>query len=661
MASTDFERFFEFSFDLLCVGGFDGYFKRLNPAWTRTLGWSIDELLAKPWLDFVHPDDRQATIEAGSGLLGGSQLVSFVNRYACPDGSHRWLLWNATPHPDTETIYAVAHDITERTRTHEALARALDELELRAEERSVALTRETLERKQAEDRFRLLVDSVSDYAIFMLDLEGRVVTWNAGAQRIHGYTEAEIVGQKLHRLYPPEAIEQGLPDDELQTARSAGRAEREGWRLRRDGTWFWANAIVTPLRDVTGTHVGFAKVTRDLTERRRLQEQVQQAQKMEAVGRLAGGIAHDFNNMLSVVLGYADLIREELDPDAPLRADVEEIRTAGIRARDLTAQLLAFSRQQVSEPKVLNPNTMLSAMRKMVGKLLGADVELTLLLAEDVGNIRIGPSQFEQIVMNLAVNARDAMPRGGRLTIETKNVDLDGQYVAAHHEARPGSYVVVTASDTGVGMDAKTQARIFEPFFTTKPQGKGTGLGLATTFGIVKQCEGFIWVYSEPGAGTTFKVYFPKISEAADLRPSQRPAPASERGDETILLVEDDEQVRALTIAILRRHGYVVLEASNGGEALLICEQHGANIDLLLTDVVLPKMSGRELAERLAPLRPNMKVLYMSGYTDDAVLQHGVLNSGVPFLQKPFTPALLTSKVRTVLGQKEQRPSLAGC
>ena len=395
--------------------------------------------------------------------------------------------------------------------------------------------------------------------------------------------------------------------------------------------------------------------------RRTLEEQLRQAQKMEAIGRLASGVAHDFNNILSVILGYSELIGRKLNPKEPLWADLEAIRTAGLRAANLTKQLLAFSRQQVLEPKVLDLNDSITEMESMLRRLLGADVELTTRLAAHLWNVKVDPGQVQQIVMNLVVNARDAMLEGGRLAIETRNVDLReggagdpidlrGGAPGGHDAISPGSYVVLRVTDNGIGMDAQTRSRIFEPFFTTKEIGRGTGLGLATVFGIVMQSGGRIEVDSDPGRGTTFKVYLPRAEGPASLRPSQRSAPESPGGGETILIVEDDEQVRKVARDILQPCGYHVLEASNGGEALLICEQHAEAIHLLLTDVVLPRMSGRQLAERLAPIHPEMKVLYMSGYTDDAILHHGVLDSGVAFLQKPLTAGSLTRKVAEVLG-----------
>jgi len=384
------------------------------------------------------------------------------------------------------------------------------------------------------------------------------------------------------------------------------------------------------------------------------QEQLRQAQKMEAVGRLAGGVAHDFNNVLSVIIGYGDLLLQDLRPADPMRAEVEEIRKAGQRAAGLTRQLLMFSRQQVVEPRVIDLHEVLTSMDKMLQRILGEDVELVSMPPKAAGRVKADPSHIEQVILNLVVNARDAMPTGGKLTLETANVVLDEDYARSHLPAKAGPYVMLAVSDTGVGMDRETQARIFEPFFTTKDIGTGTGLGLSTVFGIVQQSGGNIWVYSEPGKGTTFKVYLPRVDDDVDA-PKPHVAPATLRGTETILLVEDEEQVRTVVVNILRRQGYRVFPAQHAGEALLLCESYPEAIDLLITDVVMPQMSGPELARRLARTRPGMKVLCMSGYTDDSIVRHGVLESGVAFLQKPVTPATLASKVREILDGEDPK------
>jgi two-component system cell cycle sensor histidine kinase/response regulator CckA len=421
---------------------------------------------------------------------------------------------------------------------------------------------------------------------------------------------------------------------------------------RQDGVSVWARVKTSVHRDFEGGAQHFIMVVEDITERRALEAQVRQASKMEAVGRLASGVAHDFNNLLSVVLSYSELLAEDLTEDDPMRADLEEIRGAGLRAVALTRQLLAFGRQQVMQPKIVDLREIVAAMERMLGRVIGEDVELTSTAALEVGKVRVDPGQVEQVIMNLAVNARDAMPQGGRLTISTDEVILDENFASEHIGWKPGRHVMLTVTDTGTGMDKATLGRIFEPFFTTKAVGKGTGLGLATVFGIVRQSGGSIRVDSEPGRGTVFTMYFPVADHDAVGRISAPPfEPQVLQGAETILLVEDEERVRTLACTILRKYGYNVLEAPGGGEALLLCEQHKATIDLLLTDVVMPRMNGRQVAERVLLLRPGIKVLYMSGYADDAIVRRDAEADAIAFVQKPITPEVLARKVREALGR----------
>ena len=383
--------------------------------------------------------------------------------------------------------------------------------------------------------------------------------------------------------------------------------------------------------------------------REKLEQELRQAQKMEAIGQLAGGVAHDFNNLLSVILGYTVLAIDGLPATDPLRPDLEEIAKAARRASELTRQLLAFSRKQVLKPRILDLNQVVTGLERMLRRVVGDDVTLTIRRDAELGQTLTDAGQMEQVLMNLVVNARDAMPTGGTLTIETRNAELDAEYARERHGVIPGSYVVLSVTDTGIGMDESTRARIFEPFFTTKDQGKGTGLGLSTVWAIARQSGGQVEAESEPGRGTTLTVYLPRAAgEVEEVHPTPAP-PVTLRGTETVLLVEDDEQVRTLVRDVLYRNGYEVLEAQNGGEAILISEQHRSLVHLLLTDVVLPRMSGRELAERLCHQRPELRVLYVSGYTQDSVIDQGVLETGAPFLSKPVMPEDLLRKVRAVL------------
>jgi signal transduction histidine kinase/CheY-like chemotaxis protein len=387
---------------------------------------------------------------------------------------------------------------------------------------------------------------------------------------------------------------------------------------------------------------------------KRLESQLQQAQKMEAIGVLAGGVAHDFNNILTTIIGNAHMALMKVGKDSPLREEIEEIKIAGERAASLTRQLLSFSRKQIIQPKVVDLNELLTDIEKMLGRLIGEDVELLTIPDPELWQVEVDPGQMEQVIMNLTINAKDAMPMGGKLTIETANMNLKESYFHEHGiESQPGFYVMLAVSDTGSGMDKETQERIFEPFYTTKGIGKGTGLGLSTVHGIVKQSKGFIWVYSELGKGSTFKAYFPMVKEDVDAKEKERTPVTELGGTETVLLVEDDDSLRKLARTVLKQRGYKVLEAENGEDALSVSEAHDGPIALMITDVVMPKMSGKETVERLQPLYPQMKVIYMSGYTDNAIVHHGVLAPGLNFLEKPFSPEDLARKVREVLDKKD--------
>ncbi|MDP2971891.1 MAG: ATP-binding protein, partial [Deltaproteobacteria bacterium] len=403
------------------------------------------------------------------------------------------------------------------------------------------------------------------------------------------------------------------------------------------------------LTAIANTLTGIIIRNRGEKEIAALQEQFRQSQKMEAIGQLAGGIAHDFNNLLTVISGYSELSLSELKGDGDLRENIEEIKKAARRASDLTRQLLAFSRCQILEVKVLDLNIVLRDLDKMLRRVIGEDIELVTTYFENLERIKTDRGQIEQVIMNLAINAKDAMPSGGKLTIETANIELDEEYARSHIAVTPGRYVMLSVSDTGVGMTPEVRDRVFEPFFTTKEKDKGTGLGLSTVYGIVKQSGGNIWVYSEPGRGTTFKIYLPRMDEPLDERVERMVEKERPGGDETILLVEDDKEVRMLAVRILKTQGYRVLEASHGGDALQVLKGREGSIHLLVTDVVMPEMSGRELANRLIPFHPKMKVLYMSGYTDSAIVHHGILDKGVNYIQKPFTVDGLARKVREVL------------
>jgi PAS domain S-box-containing protein len=658
--------------------------------------------------------------------------------------------------PGRAYVIETNRDITQRRRAEMALQEAHELLEARVRERTAELTQSNESLRSSEDRYRLLVEGVNDYAIFMLDPEGTVQTWNSGAERLKGFNAREIVGKSFSSFFTPEDVAAGIPEQELARAAAAGKVEVEGWRVRPDGSRFWITGTLIALYDSNQVLKGFTKIARDLTERRRndkllrsvlnhtvhgivgidekgivtlfnraaedifgrtaseviganvkmlmpepsrsehdgylarflrtgepnvigrprrvlglrkdgatfpidltvtgfllegcrhfvgivedisekqkLEAQFHHAQKLEAVGQLAGGVAHDFNNLLTIISGYGQMILSDLPAGHELRSSVEPILDAGARAAALTSQLLAYSRRTVLEPKVLDLNVVIKDMESMLRRLLGEDIVLRAAPDPKIGPVKVDPGQLGQILMNLAVNARDAMPQGGSLTIETRSA---------------GPHVMLVFTDTGDGMSAEVKARIFEPFFTTKDVGKGTGLGLAVVLGVVRQSGGSIEVYSEPGCGTTFEICFP-VADQPVAAPPHGESSVDSRGTETILLVEDDDAVRRFALRSLQSHGYRILPACGARQAMDLADQYQGRIDLLATDLVMPLMSGRELAQTLQPKLPRMKVLYLSGYTDDDMVRHGILHSDVNFLQKPFNPSSLARKVRHVLDQ----------
>ena len=500
--------------------------------------------------------------------------------------------------------------------------------------------------RRSEASYRGLVEHAA-YGIYRATADGKFLMVNPALFTMLGYPSAEDVLQlDISRdAYVDPAARVRI----LERCEQFGSAiEEVAWR-RRDGSTITVRLNGRPVRGPDGALECFEFIVDDVTEQRALEERLRQTQKMEAVGRLAGGIAHDFNNLLTAILGSVDFLRRALGPEHPEHAETEEIQKAAVRAADLTRQLLAFSRQQVLAPKVLELDALVTNLEKMLRRLIGEDVELRFVAKASRAAVRADPGQLEQVIVNLVVNARDAMPRGGRLTVETASVDLDAAYAWEHGTVEPGRYVMLAVTDTGVGIDRAAQARLFEPFFTTKEFGKGTGLGLATVYGIVKQSGGYIWVYSEPGRGATFKVYLPRVEHVGEPVAAPQPPARALGGSETILLAEDEAAVRNLARRVLEKHGYRLLLAATGRDGVRLAEQHGSPIDLLVTDVVMPEMGGRELAQRLTTRQPTLKVLYLSGYTDDAIVHHGVLDAGVAFLQKPFKPDELVRKIREVL------------
>jgi len=539
-----------------------------------------------------------------------------------------------------------------RADAEQALQRLNETLEQRVEERTQQLRARSDQLRESEDRFRLVIEAATDYAIFMLDERGTIATWNAGAKRIKGYDAAEIIGEHFSRFYREEDRLAGMPEKMLANAARSGKLETEGWRVRKDGTLFWASVTIATIRDPAGELLGFAKITRDLTEQRNTEEQLRQAHKMEAIGQLTGGVAHDFNNLLTVISGNLESILRRLPEGA---SDLERPANAALhgamRAAVLTQRLLAFARRQALEPKSLSINDLMTGMSEMLRRTLGETIVVETVLTAGLWPAFVDANQLESAALNLAINARDAMPEGGKLTIETANVYFDDDYAAAA-DVPAGQYVGLFVSDTGVGMSSDTMSKAFDPFFTTKEVGQGTGLGLSQVYGFIRQSGGHVRIYSEIGTGTTIKIYLPRHHSTENRIDDQAmTAPIPRAQEETILVVEDDPDVRSFTVEMLGELGYRVIAAPDGQTALRLLDAN-RDIVLLFTDVGLPGgMNGRQLADEVRRRRADLKILFTSGYARNAIVHHGRLDPGVELLVKPFTFASLAAKIRRVLDE----------
>ena len=631
----------------------DGRVASWNLGAKRLKGYDAAEIIGKPYATFFTPEDRQAGVpDRALQRAAASGRWEQEGWRVRKDGTRFWAMAVLDAVYDDGALIGfakVTRDITERLQSRERL-------------------------NVSESRFRQLVDAVVDYAVFQLDTEGHVLTWNTGAERIKGYAPSEIIGQHFSRFYTEEDRQAGLPRKVLATAAAEGRFEAEGWRVRKDGSRFRAFVVVDPIRNERGELLGFAKVTRDVTERyeaqrvlKETQEQLAASQKMEAVGQLSGGIAHDFNNLLMIVLGNLETIERYAKtlpgPHPNLRRAVGNALRGANRAAALTARLLAFSRRQALSPRPLDLNKFLSGAADFMQRSLGEAVEIRAVGSAGLWQIEADPNFLETALLNLAINARDAMPAGGKITIEAANIFADEDYCRVNPEVAPGPYVVICVSDTGCGMPPDVLSRAFEPFFTTKEPGQGTGLGLSQVYGFVKQSGGHVKIYSEVDHGTTVKIYLPRY--AGKDEPGLAADDELESGEENseiILVVEDDDDLRGYIVEVLRALGYRVRAVANAAAAISVLEQKDQVIDLMLTDVVMPGRNGRELGQYSRTLRPGLPILYMTGYSRNAVTHHGRLDEGVDLLQKPVGQQLLAARVRDLLDRakgNKDRPQSA--
>jgi two-component system, cell cycle sensor histidine kinase and response regulator CckA len=605
----------------------------LSPTFERIWGYPAEKALNReePFINPVHPEDREKVMNWGPTLKSSKQPVSYEYRIVRADGSIRYIWDQGYPilnkEGEVQFFVGTGRDVTAWRLAEKAL-------------------------RESQEYLNNLINCIGD-PILVKDRDHKLLLINDAFCSQSRLKREDLIGKTaLEDL--PQDYAQSLLKGEEEVFVTGKEHVTEDVMQDDQGRTITLLTKKSLLRDKAG-NLQLVLAIRDISEYKRLEAQFLQSQKMEAIGVLAGGVAHDFNNLLNVINGYGELILDALHTEDPVRKDVEQIQEAGQRAAALTAQLLAFGRKQIMQPETIDLNLIITQMSSMLRRLIGEDIEFIVQPLSDLGMIHADPSKIQQVLLNLVVNARDAMPEGGTLTLETLNVNFEDSYIKDHPVANPGDYVMMAISDNGIGMDAQTQAHIFEPFFTTKAKGKGSGLGLATVYGIVKQSGGYIWVYSEPGKGTTFKIYFPRLKAACTSSIGPQPGKTDSRGFETILVVEDETAVRMLAVRILQDRGYHVLEAAQGSDALRIAEEFKEKIHMVVTDVIMPGMSGKTMVTHLETKRPDIKVLFISGYTDNAIVHHGMLDSNVAFLQKPFSIEGLTRKVREVLDAGEQQ------
>jgi PAS domain S-box-containing protein len=637
-----------------------------NRAWLEYTGRSLAEQVGEGWRKSIHPDDLQRELDTFAAEIPARRPIRAQYRLRKPSGEYCWVQEHSLPrfaHDGSFLGYlGCCFDVENHKTTEEQLRRLQATLEARISETSSQLSSEIAGRSQAEQELTVLIQGIGDVAIYMLDPAGRVSSWNTGAARIKGYRAEEIVGHHFSRFYTESDRTAGVPEKALAIAAQTGKFEAEGWRRRKDGTQFWASVLIDAIRDSAGHLVGYAKITRDITEKKLAEQQLEVArkrmveiQRIEGIGQLTGGVAHDFNNLLTVILGNLQIAERAagngtVDGTAKIRTAIDNAIKGARRAATLTQRLLAFSRRQPLAPKLVNLNKLIVGEVEFLQRTLGEQVEIEAVGGGGLWQIEVDVNQLEAALLNLAINARDAMPDGGKLTIETSNAYLDEEYVRLNPDASPGQFVQISVTDNGSGMTPEVMNRAFEPFFSTKEVGQGTGLGLSQVYGFIKQSGGHVKIYSELGEGTTIHIYLPRyVGPGATEQPQQLPQPAGAVPGETLLVVEDDADVRCYLVDILREVNYRVLEAPEASAALEILRRPEQHVDLLLTDVVLPRMNGRELARLALALRPGLKVLFMTGYSRNAIIHQGRLDQGVELIQKPLTQEQLTQRVRNLL------------